>query len=95
MVESGDFEESVEQYIHTIGMVQPSQIIQVVSVYVYIYVGPLTLTIFHCRRAQKFLDPQRLLNLICYLEALAAKGQGTKDTMVLLLSSLTKLNDIG
>lgn len=43
---------------------------------------------------RKFLDPQRLVNLITYLEKIQEKGFGTRDTTDLLLTCLTKLNDI-
>jgi len=43
---------------------------------------------------RKFLDPQKLVNLITYLEKFHEKGFATRDTTDLLLTCLTKLNDV-
>ncbi|XP_059436524.1 vacuolar protein-sorting-associated protein 11 homolog [Corylus avellana] len=60
----------MSQYIHTIGHLEPSYVIQ------------------------KFLDAQRVYDLMNYLEKLHEKGLASKDHTTLLLNCYTKLKDV-
>lgn len=65
-----DYDGAVQQYLKTIGHVQPSYIIR------------------------KFLDAQRIHNLVTYLQELHSLGRANSDHTTLLLNTYTKLKDV-
>ncbi|KAG2019698.1 vacuolar membrane protein, variant 2 [Coprinopsis cinerea AmutBmut pab1-1] len=66
----GDYDNAMQQYIQTIGVVQPSYVIR------------------------KFLDSQRIHNLVTYLQELHTLGLANSDHTTLLLNTYTKLKDV-
>ncbi|TFY63783.1 hypothetical protein EVG20_g6177 [Dentipellis fragilis] len=66
----GDYDGSMQQYLQTIGNVQPSYVIR------------------------KFLDAQRIHNLVTYLQELHSLGVANSDHTTLLLNTYTKLKDV-
>ncbi|KZT00051.1 uncharacterized protein LAESUDRAFT_816725 [Laetiporus sulphureus 93-53] len=66
----GDYDGAMQQYIKTIGHVQPSYVIR------------------------KFLDAQRIHNLVTYLQELHSLGRANADHTTLLLNTYTKLKDV-
>ncbi|KAI9065075.1 hypothetical protein FKP32DRAFT_1675090 [Trametes sanguinea] len=66
----GDYDNAMQQYIQTIGHVQPSYVIR------------------------KFLDAQRIHNLVTYLQELHSLGLANSDHTTLLLNTYTKLKDV-
>ncbi|GBE90218.1 hypothetical protein SCP_1900670 [Sparassis crispa] len=66
----GDYDGAMQQFVKTIGNVQPSYVIR------------------------KFLDAQRIHNLVTYLQELHALGLANSDHTTLLLNTYTKLKDV-
>ncbi|TFY73016.1 hypothetical protein EWM64_g10996, partial [Hericium alpestre] len=66
----GDYDGAMQQYLQTIGNVQPSYVIR------------------------KFLDAQRIHNLVTYLQELHSLGVANSDHTTLLLNTYTKLKDV-
>ncbi|KIY49906.1 hypothetical protein FISHEDRAFT_72138 [Fistulina hepatica ATCC 64428] len=66
----GDYEGAVQQFVQTIGYVQPSYVVR------------------------RFLDAQRIHNLVTYLQELHARGRANADHTTLLLNAYTKLKDV-
>ncbi|KAH6902717.1 vacuolar membrane protein [Coprinopsis sp. MPI-PUGE-AT-0042] len=66
----GDYDSAMQQYIQTIGFVQPSYVVR------------------------KFLDSQRIHNLVTYLQELHTLGLANSDHTTLLLNTYTKLKDV-
>ncbi|KAI0293593.1 hypothetical protein BC826DRAFT_1105023 [Russula brevipes] len=64
-----DYDVAMQQYLQTIGYVQPSYVIR------------------------KFLDAQRIHNLVTYLQELHSLGVANSDHTTLLLNTYTKLKD--
>ncbi|KAF8271913.1 hypothetical protein EI94DRAFT_1678503 [Lactarius quietus] len=64
-----DYDAAMQQYLQTIGHVQPSYVIR------------------------KFLDAQRIHNLVTYLQELHSLGVANSDHTTLLLNTYTKLKD--
>ncbi|THH12547.1 hypothetical protein EW146_g7591 [Bondarzewia mesenterica] len=65
-----DYDGAMQQYLKTIGDVQPSYVIR------------------------KFLDAQRIHNLVTYLQELHSLGVANSDHTTLLLNTYTKLKDV-
>ncbi|KAI0263429.1 hypothetical protein BC834DRAFT_971409 [Gloeopeniophorella convolvens] len=65
-----DYDAAMQQYLQTIGHVQPSYVIR------------------------KFLDAQRIHNLVTYLQELHSLGVANSDHTTLLLNTYTKLKDV-
>ncbi|KAH9952033.1 hypothetical protein B0H21DRAFT_715451 [Amylocystis lapponica] len=65
-----DYDNAMQQFVKTIGHVQPSYVIR------------------------KFLDAQRIHNLVTYLQELHAVGLANSDHTTLLLNTYTKLKDV-
>ncbi|KAI0934915.1 hypothetical protein AcV5_006605 [Taiwanofungus camphoratus] len=66
----GDYDGAMQQFVQTIGHVQPSYVIR------------------------KFLDAQRIHNLVTYLQELHSLGLANADHTTLLLNTYTKLKDV-
>ncbi|KAF8065348.1 hypothetical protein FPV67DRAFT_1608557 [Lyophyllum atratum] len=66
----GDYDSAMQQFVKTIGHLQPSYVIR------------------------KFLDAQRIHNLVTYLQELHALGLANSDHTTLLLNTYTKLKDV-
>ncbi|GJE99815.1 hypothetical protein PsYK624_160870 [Phanerochaete sordida] len=66
----GDYDPAMQQFVQTIGYVQPSYVIR------------------------KFLDAQRIHNLVTYLQELHTRGLANADHTTLLLNTYTKLKDV-
>lgn len=66
----GDYDGSMQQYVKTIGFLQPSYVIR------------------------KFLDAQRIHNLVTYLQDLHSLGLANSEHTTLLLNTYTKLKDV-
>ncbi|KAI0818923.1 hypothetical protein BC629DRAFT_1579360 [Irpex lacteus] len=66
----GEYEAAIQQFIQTIGYVQPSYVIR------------------------KFLDAQRIHDLVTYLQELHNLGLANSDHTTLLLNTYTKLKDV-
>ncbi|KAL0946382.1 hypothetical protein HGRIS_012612 [Hohenbuehelia grisea] len=66
----GDYDGAMQQFVKTIGNVQPSYVIR------------------------KFLDAQRIHNLVTYLQELHTLGLANSDHTTLLLNAYTKLKDV-
>ncbi|OBZ69121.1 Vacuolar protein sorting-associated protein 11 [Grifola frondosa] len=66
----GDYDGAMQQFVKTIGHIQPSYVIR------------------------KFLDAQRIHNLVTYLQELHALGLANSDHTTLLLNTYTKLKDV-
>ncbi|KAG6826409.1 hypothetical protein H0H92_015903, partial [Tricholoma furcatifolium] len=66
----GDYDNAMQQFIQTIGHLQPSYVIR------------------------KFLDAQRIHNLVTYLQELHSLGLANADHTTLLLNTYTKLKDV-
>ncbi|KAI0050858.1 hypothetical protein FA95DRAFT_1603137 [Auriscalpium vulgare] len=66
----GEYDSAMQQYLQTIGHVQPSYVIR------------------------KFLDAQRIHNLVTYLQELHSLGVANSDHTTLLLNTYTKLKDV-
>ncbi|KAF5367569.1 hypothetical protein D9758_003794 [Tetrapyrgos nigripes] len=66
----GDYDGAMNQYLKTMGWVQPSYVIR------------------------KFLDAQRIHNLVTYLQELHSQGLANSDHTTLLLNTYTKLKDV-
>ncbi|EIN07034.1 hypothetical protein PUNSTDRAFT_114539 [Punctularia strigosozonata HHB-11173 SS5] len=66
----GEYDSAMQQYIHTLGYLQPSYVIR------------------------KFLDAQRIHNLVTYLQELHSLGLANADHTTLLLNTYTKLKDV-
>ncbi|KAJ3524875.1 hypothetical protein NM688_g8487 [Phlebia brevispora] len=66
----GDYDGAMQQFVQTIGHVQPSYVIR------------------------KFLDAQRIHNLVTYLQELHNLGLANSDHTTLLLNTYTKLKDV-
>ncbi|TDL21592.1 hypothetical protein BD410DRAFT_789710 [Rickenella mellea] len=65
-----DYDGAMQQFIKTIGYLQPSYVIR------------------------KFLDAQRIHNLVTYLQELHSLGLANSDHTTLLLNTYTKLKDV-
>ncbi|KAF8147588.1 hypothetical protein B0H34DRAFT_680139, partial [Crassisporium funariophilum] len=65
----GDYDGAMQQYVQTIGSLQPSYVIR------------------------KYLDAQRIHNLVTYLQELHSLGLANADHTTLLLNTYTKLKD--
>ncbi|THV03182.1 hypothetical protein K435DRAFT_651795, partial [Dendrothele bispora CBS 962.96] len=66
----GDYDGAMNQYLNTMGCIQPSYVIR------------------------KFLDAQRIHNLVTYLQELHSQGLANSDHTTLLLNTYTKLKDV-
>ncbi|KAG5641397.1 hypothetical protein DXG03_005350 [Asterophora parasitica] len=66
----GDYDSAMQQFVQTIGHLQPSYVIR------------------------KFLDAQRIHNLVTYLQELHSLGLANSDHTTLLLNTYTKLKDV-
>lgn len=66
----GDYDGAMQQFVQTIGHLQPSYVIR------------------------KFLDAQRIHNLVTYLQELHTLGLANSDHTTLLLNTYTKLKDV-
>ncbi|EDR06605.1 uncharacterized protein LACBIDRAFT_251110, partial [Laccaria bicolor S238N-H82] len=66
----GDYDGAMQQFVQTIGHLQPSYVIR------------------------KFLDAQRIHNLVTYLQELHSLGLANSDHTTLLLNTYTKLKDV-
>ncbi|RDB23063.1 Vacuolar protein sorting-associated protein 11 [Hypsizygus marmoreus] len=66
----GDYDNAMQQFVQTIGHLQPSYVIR------------------------KFLDAQRIHNLVTYLQELHSLGVANADHTTLLLNTYTKLKDV-
>ncbi|KAF9028559.1 hypothetical protein BDZ89DRAFT_1101711 [Hymenopellis radicata] len=66
----GDYDAAMQQFVQTIGHLQPSYVIR------------------------KFLDAQRIHNLVTYLQELHSLGLANADHTTLLLNTYTKLKDV-
>ncbi|EGN95815.1 hypothetical protein SERLA73DRAFT_95423 [Serpula lacrymans var. lacrymans S7.3] len=66
----GDYDGAMQQFVQTIGQIQPSYVIR------------------------KFLDAQRIHNLVTYLQELHTLGLANSDHTTLLLNTYTKLKDV-
>ncbi|KAI9137953.1 hypothetical protein BKA69DRAFT_1127735 [Paraphysoderma sedebokerense] len=66
----GDYDGAMQQYLQTIGHLEPSHVIR------------------------KFLDAQRIPNLILFLQTLHTKGIANSDHTTLLLNCYTKMKDV-
>ncbi|KAF8898758.1 hypothetical protein BD779DRAFT_1485409 [Infundibulicybe gibba] len=66
----GDYDGAMQQFVKTIGNLQPSYVIR------------------------KFLDAQRIHNLVTYLQELHSLGLANSDHTTLLLNTYTKLKDV-
>ncbi|KAI0086320.1 hypothetical protein BDY19DRAFT_894941 [Irpex rosettiformis] len=66
----GEYDAAIQQFIQTIGYVQPSYVIR------------------------KFLDAQRIHDLVTYLQELHNLGLANSDHTTLLLNTYTKLKDV-
>ncbi|PCH37664.1 vacuolar membrane protein [Wolfiporia cocos MD-104 SS10] len=66
----GEYDGAMQQFVKTIGYVQPSYVIR------------------------KFLDAQRIHNLVTYLQELHSLGRANSDHTTLLLNTYTKLKDV-
>ncbi|PPQ83311.1 hypothetical protein CVT25_004051 [Psilocybe cyanescens] len=65
-----DYDGAMQQYVQTIGFLQPSYVIR------------------------KYLDAQRIHNLVTYLQELHSLGLANSDHTTLLLNTYTKLKDV-
>ncbi|KAG5635623.1 hypothetical protein H0H81_010584 [Sphagnurus paluster] len=66
----GEYDTAMQQFVQTIGHLQPSYVIR------------------------KFLDAQRIHNLVTYLQELHSLGLANSDHTTLLLNTYTKLKDV-
>ncbi|KAH8117125.1 hypothetical protein DFH11DRAFT_1579398 [Phellopilus nigrolimitatus] len=66
----GDYDGAMQQFVKTIGYLQPSYVIR------------------------KFLDAQRIHNLVTYLQDLHSLGLANSEHTTLLLNTYTKLKDV-
>lgn len=66
----GEYDNAMQQFVQTIGHLQPSYVIR------------------------KFLDAQRIHNLVTYLQELHSLGLANSDHTTLLLNTYTKLKDV-
>ncbi|KAF5330983.1 hypothetical protein D9619_005205 [Psilocybe cf. subviscida] len=66
----GDYDGAMQQYVQTIGHLQPSYVVR------------------------KYLDAQRIHNLVTYLQELHSLGLANADHTTLLLNTYTKLKDV-
>ncbi|KAF9447421.1 hypothetical protein P691DRAFT_760788 [Macrolepiota fuliginosa MF-IS2] len=66
----GDYDGAMQQFVQTIGHLQPSYVIR------------------------KYLDAQRIHNLVTYLQELHSLGRANSDHTTLLLNTYTKLKDV-
>lgn len=76
----------MQQFIQTIGHLQPSYVIRKVKSHIIITI--INIDDF------KFLDAQRIHNLTTYLQELHALGLANSDHTTLLLNTYTKLKDV-
>ncbi|EDO40102.1 predicted protein, partial [Nematostella vectensis] len=81
-ISKGDHDGAIQEYIKTIGHLEPSYVIRKVSHLDLSYV------------IRKFLDAQRIHNLTAYLQALHEHGLANTDHTTLLLNCYTKLKDV-
>ncbi|KAG6901941.1 hypothetical protein C0995_006463 [Termitomyces sp. Mi166 len=70
LYQKGEYDNSMQQFVQTIGYLQPSYVIR------------------------KFLDAQRIHNLVTYLQELHSLGLANSDHTTLLLNTYTKLKDV-
>ncbi|GJJ12060.1 hypothetical protein Clacol_006301 [Clathrus columnatus] len=85
----GDYDSAMQQFIQTIGHLQPSYVIRKVKrAHTYIILTGNN-DIF-----LKFLDAQRIHNLTTYLQELHSLGLANSDHTTLLLNTYTKLKDV-
>jgi hypothetical protein len=94
----GDYDGAVQQYVKTIGLLEPSYVIRKVrpSASPRLYAQSMLITALppHIQ----FLDAQRIGNLTTYLQALHESADAptlvTADHTTLLLNCYTKLKDV-
>lgn len=84
----GDYDGAMQQFVQTIGHVQPSYVIRKVCKTVSIKCPPSKHTL------RQFLDAQRIHNLVTYLQELHNLGLANSDHTTLLLNTYTKLKDV-
>jgi hypothetical protein len=82
----GDGDGAMGQYVQTVGFVRPSYVIRKVS--------SLVMVLSRYLATFKFLDAQRILNLVTYLQVLHSRGLANADHTTLLLNTYTKLKDV-
>ncbi|KAG5725103.1 Vacuolar protein sorting-associated protein 11 like protein [Termitomyces sp. T112] len=70
LYQKSEYDNAMQQFIQTIGFLQPSYVIR------------------------KFLDAQRIHNLVTYLQELHSLGLANSDHTTLLLNTYTKLKDV-
>ncbi|KAG6889861.1 hypothetical protein C0992_003757 [Termitomyces sp. T32_za158] len=70
LYQKGEYDNAMQQFVQTIGFLQPSYVIR------------------------KFLDAQRIHNLVTYLQELHSLGLANSDHTTLLLNTYTKLKDV-
>ncbi|KAG6900207.1 hypothetical protein C0993_001472 [Termitomyces sp. T159_Od127] len=70
LYQKGEYDNAMQQFVQTIGYLQPSYVIR------------------------KFLDAQRIHNLVTYLQELHSLGLANSDHTTLLLNTYTKLKDV-
>lgn len=87
LYQKGDYESAMAQYIQAIDSTEPSQVIRKVRTPHCSCILPITNNI-------KFLDTQRIHNLIQYLEELHEHHKATADHTTLLLNCYAKLKDV-
>jgi len=84
----GDYDGAMNQYVQTIGHLQPSYVVRkVVSCYL---LRQSSVFIFD----KQYLDAQRIHNLVTYLQELHSLGLANADHTTLLLNTYTKLKDV-
>jgi hypothetical protein len=92
LYQKSDFEGAVQQYIHTIGTVQPSIVVRKVGTLLSCVNPPspqsstfMGFFFFCISFPRQFLDAQRISNLTSYLQELHARGVANADHTTLLL----------
>jgi uncharacterized protein YxeA len=81
-----DFNGAMQQYIKTLGHLQPSYVIRKVRL-------PSRIEVHDGLRLSQYLDAQRIQNLTTYLQELHSLGLANSDHTTLLLNTYTKLKD--
>ncbi|KAG6841392.1 hypothetical protein C0991_011556 [Blastosporella zonata] len=84
----GDYDNAMQQFVQTIGHLQPSYVIRKVHAFALI-TKALLIHLHH-----QFLDAQRIHNLVTYLQELHSLGLANSDHTTLLLNTYTKLKDV-
>ena len=86
----GDYDGAMNQYVQTIGHLQPSYVVRKVKTVQMCYLfAPCLRTL-----CVQYLDAQRIHNLVTYLQELHSLGLANADHTTLLLNTYTKLKDV-